>query len=125
MGPMADGFLWRRYRWDRSPKCPPVMEPRPVLPQAGPSLGPDGQLTYLDAEGVRYVVARLLSSDEASAHQLMVRMQQNQALFDQIERLCQQWIEQMETPDFAAPEAIEMLLTTLETGLETLLPEAG
>ena len=101
------------------------MEPRPVLPQAGPSLGPDGQLTYRDETGVRHVVARLLSSDEASAHQLMVRLQQNQALFDQIERLCQQWIEQMETPDFAAPEAIEMLLTTLETGLETLLPEAG
>ena len=101
------------------------MEPRPVLPQAGPSPGPDGQLTYHDELGVRHVVARLLSSDEATAHQLIVRLQQNQALFDQIERLCQQWIEQMETPDFATREAFEMLLTTLETGLETLLPEAG
>jgi hypothetical protein len=61
------------------------MEPRPVLPQAGPSLGPDGQLTYLDERGVRHVVARLLASDEATAHHLMVRIQQNQALFDQIE----------------------------------------
>jgi hypothetical protein len=40
-------------------------------------------------------------------------------------RLCQHWIEQTATPDFAAREAIEMLLTTLETGLESLLPEAG
>ena len=122
---MADGYLCRRYRWDGSPQSPPVMEPRPILPKAGPSLGPDGQLTYLDESGVRHVVARLFASDEATAHHLMVRMQQNQALFDQIERLCQQWIEQMATPDFAAREAIEMLLTTLETGLESLLPEVG
>lgn len=101
------------------------MEPRPVVPQAGPSLGPDGLLTYLDEQGVRHVVAQLSPSDEASADQLMARMQQNQALFDQIERLSQQWVEQMETPDFAAREAVEMLLTTLETGLETLLQEAG
>ncbi len=85
----------------------------------------NGQLTNLDEAGVRHVVALLPPSDEASADQLMVRMQQNQALFDQIERLSQQWIEQMETPDFTAREAIEMLLTTLETGLETLLPEVG
>jgi hypothetical protein len=38
------------------------------------------------------------------ADQLMARMQQNQALFDQIERLSQQWVEQMETPEFAARE---------------------
>jgi hypothetical protein len=55
----------------------------------------------------------------------MARIQQNQGLFDQIERLSQQWVEQMATPDFAAREAMEMLLTTLETGLETLLQEAG
>ena len=102
-----------------------MSEPRPVLPQAGPSIGPDGQLTFLDEEGVRHVVALQPSSDEAAAHQLMARIQQNQGLFDQIERLSQQWVEQMATPDFAAREAMEMLLTTLETGLETLLQEAG
>lgn len=105
--------------------APPVLETRPVLPQAGPSLGADGLLTYLDEHGVRHVVAQLPSSDEASGHQLMGRIQQNQALFDQIERLSQQWVEQMETPDFAAREAMEMLLITLETGLESLLQEAG
>jgi hypothetical protein len=101
------------------------MEPRPVLPQAGPSLGPNGQLTYLDEQGVRHVSALPKKGDEATVDRLMAQIQQNQSLFDLIQRLSQQWIEQMETPDFATREAIEMLLTTLETGLETLLPEGG
>lgn len=102
------------------------MESRPVLPHAGPSLGPDGLLTYLNEDGVRrHVVVLPPPDDEAGADRLMAQIHRNQALFDQIERLSLQWIEQMATPEFAAREAIEMLLTTLETGLETLLPEAG
>ena len=41
------------------------MEPRPVLPQAGPSIGPDGKFSYLDEEGVRHVVERLLGGAPA------------------------------------------------------------
>ena len=100
------------------------MESRPVLPQAGPSLGPDGLLTYLDENGLRHVVALLPPVDEASADRLMARIQRNQALFDRIERLSLQWIEQVSSPDFDRREAMEMLLTTLETSLEALLPEA-
>ncbi len=62
----ADDGHRRRYRWDGSPGSPPAMESRPVLPQAGPSLGPDGLLTYLDEDGVRHVVALLPPVDEAS-----------------------------------------------------------
>jgi hypothetical protein len=101
------------------------MESRPVLPQAGPSLGTDGLLTNLDEEGVRHIVALLPPDDEEGANRLMTLIQRNPALFDQIERLSLQWIEQMATPDFDAREAIEMLFTTLESGLETLLPDAG
>ncbi|MCS5692092.1 hypothetical protein NZK33_08870 [Cyanobium sp. FGCU-6] len=43
--------------------------------------------------------------EEASADRLMAQIQRNQALFDQIERLSLQWIEQMATPEFAAREA--------------------
>jgi hypothetical protein len=34
------------------------MEPRPVLPQAGPSLGAGGQLSDVDERGVRAVLGR-------------------------------------------------------------------
>lgn len=71
-----------------------------------PSIAPDGQLTDLDAHGVRHVVALLPPDEEASADWLLAQIQQNQALFDQIERLCQQWIEEMNALDFAAGDAM-------------------
>lgn len=101
------------------------MEPRPVLPQAGPSLGADGLLSYLDEQGVRHHVALLLPGEEASADRLMERMERHQALFDRIEQLSRLWIEQMSDADFDARESMEMLLTTLETSLDSLLPDAG
>jgi len=101
------------------------MEPPPVLPQAGPSLGADGRLTYIDEQGVRHHVALLPPGEEASADRLMERMQRHQALFDRIERLSRQWIEQVSDADFDTRESMEMLLTTLETSLDSLLPDAG
>lgn len=101
------------------------MEPRPVLPQAGPSLGPDGRLTYLDEHGVRHVVDLLAPAEEISADRLMERMHRHQTLFDRIQRLSLQWIEQVSAPDFDERGSMEMLLTTLETALESLLPEAS
>ncbi|MFM7393320.1 MAG: hypothetical protein ACKO22_02905 [Cyanobium sp.] len=86
------------------------MEPRPVLPQACPSLGADGRLT---------------SGEEASADRLMERMQRHLALFDRIEQLSRQWIEQVSNADFDTGESLQMLLTTLETSLGPLLPDAG
>ncbi len=102
-----------------------MKEPRPVLPQAGPSLGPGGQLTYVDEQGVRHVVALLTPGEEISADRLMERMHRHQALFDRIQRLSLQWIELVSAPDFDERESMEMLLTTLETALESMLPEAG
>jgi hypothetical protein len=52
-------------------------------------------------------------------------MQRHQALFDRIEQLSRQWIEQVSDADFDTRESLEMLLTTLETSLDSLLPDAG
>ena len=46
-------------------------------------------------------------------------------MFQDIERLCHRWIQEVSSDELDARAALVLLLTTLETALEDVYPEAS
>jgi hypothetical protein len=99
-------------------------EDAPVTPLAAPSLDAQGVLSYVGADGRRYVVGLPPEIDEARMEQVMTTLRGGGDLFIQIESLCHRWIQQVSGPDLSPHDAMVLLLTTLETALEDRYPEA-
>ena len=95
------------------------MDEQPITPHAVPRIDPDGNLTYIGADGRRYVVGPLPDADERSVDQVMERLRAGQLLFALIEDSCRQWLEQVCGPELSNPAALSLLLTTLETALSS------
>jgi hypothetical protein len=98
--------------------------PRPITPHAAPSLDAQGRLTYIGEDGRRYVVGLPPDMDPATLERVMATLQRGGQLFDEIERLAHRWIAQVCGPDLDGRAAMVLLVTSLETSLEELFPEA-
>ena len=99
------------------------MSDNPVTPHAGPTLDGDGNLTYIGDDGRRYVVGLPPEIDEASVERVMTLLRGSSPLFQDIERLCHRWIQEVSSDELDARAALVLLLTTLETALEDVYPE--
>jgi len=91
---------------------------QPITPHAGPIFDADGNLTYVGDDGRRYVVAAMPDADERQVDQVMDRLRRGNALFNRLELLARQWLEQVSGAELDRPAALALLLTTLETSLE-------
>jgi hypothetical protein len=100
------------------------MEEQPITPHAGPTLDADGNLTYVGDDGRRYVVGLPPDIDEDSVEKVMTLLRGGSGLFQQIEALCQRWIEEVSGADLDARAALVLLLTTRETAREERYPES-
>lgn len=111
------------------------MQQPPVLPEAGPSFGPDGRLSYLGVDGTRRQLAppratwepasEAQAAEEYAAERMMARLAAGGELVERIETLCRRWIQAVSGEELQARDALLLLLTTLETSLETCLEEGG
>lgn len=90
----------------------------PITPHAAPVHDAEGRLTYIGADGRRYVVGLPPDCDEARIEQLMQRLRGGAELFQQIEQLSRRWLEQVAGDDLDPEAALALLLTSLETALE-------
>jgi hypothetical protein len=99
-------------------------ELQPITPHAAPTLDSQGHLTYVGDDGRRYVVGLPPDTDEGSLERVMGRLREGHVLFQQIEALCHRWIACVNSPDLDHRAALVLLLTTLETSLEAIYPEA-
>lgn len=108
---------------DRSPQEPG--EEQPITPHAAPIVDENGQLTYVGADGRRYVVGLPPEADEESVERVMANLRRGGTLFQQIEQLCHRWIGQVSGAELEPRAALVLLLTTLETALEEHYPENG
>jgi len=90
----------------------------PITPHAAPILDSDGRLTYTGADGRRYVVGLPPDCDEARIDSLMSRLRGGAVLFQRIEQLSRQWLQQLAGADVEPEVALTLLLTSLETALE-------
>jgi len=100
------------------------MTDQPVTPHAGPTLDGDGNLTYIGDDGRRYIVGLPPDIDEASVERVMSLLRGSSPLFQDIERLCHRWIQEMNSEELDQRAALVLLLTTLETALEDAYPES-
>jgi hypothetical protein len=91
---------------------------QPITPHAGPIFDDDGNLTYVGDDGRRYVVASMPEADERQVDQVMDRLRCGNALFNHLELLARQWLEQVSGAELDRRAALVLLLTTLETALE-------
>jgi len=99
------------------------MTDQPVTPHAGPTLDGDGNLTYIGDDGRRYIVGLPPDIDEASVERVMSLLRGSSPLFQDIERLCHRWIQEVNSEELDQRAALVLLLTTLETALEDAYPE--
>lgn len=99
------------------------MEDQPITPHAGPRLDEQGNLTYIGADGRRYVIGLPPEIDEASVERVMTMLRQGSGLFQEIERLCHRWIAEVSGPELDCRSALVLLLTTIETALEERYPD--
>jgi hypothetical protein len=99
------------------------MADQPVTPHAGPTLDGDGNLTYIGNDGRRYIVGLPPDIDEASVERVMTLLRGSSPLFQDIERLCHRWIQEVNNEELDQRAALVLLLTTLETALEDAYPE--
>ena len=99
------------------------MTDQPVTPHAGPTLDGDGNLTYIGNDGRRYIVGLPPDIDEASVERVMTLLRGSSPLFQDIERLCHRWIQEVNNEELDQRAALVLLLTTLETALEDAYPE--
>jgi hypothetical protein len=100
------------------------MEEQPITPHAGPTVDESGRLTYIGADGRRYVVGVPAELDEANVERVMATLLSANQLFQQIESLAHRWIDQVSGAEMDSRAALVLLLTTLETALEEVYPEA-
>jgi hypothetical protein len=102
-------------------------QPQPITPHAGPTLDSEGQLTYVGADGRRYVVGLPHDADRDGdgdgIEQVMGDLRDGHELLERIEALCHQWIETVHSWDLDRRAALVLLLTTLETNLENTDPD--
>lgn len=114
--------LWPAYQGDRRSGVGAAMDSGaggdPITPHAAPIRDPQGRLTYIGDDGRRYVVGLPPDCDEASIEQVMARLRGGAQLFQQIEQLSRQWLEQVAGPELEPEAALSLLLTSLETALE-------
>jgi hypothetical protein len=99
------------------------MEEQPITPHASPVFDADGNLTYVGDDGRRYVVGPIPESDESSVDRVMELLRSGNTLFNQIEALSSQWLEQVTGAELDRRAALVLLLTTLETALEDTDPD--
>ncbi|WP_411869886.1 hypothetical protein [Vulcanococcus limneticus] len=99
------------------------MEEQPITPHASPVFDADGNLTYVGDDGRRYVVGPIPDSDESSVDRVMELLRSGNTLFNQIEALSSQWLEQVTGAELDRRAALVLLLTTLETALEDTDPD--
>ena len=95
----------------------------PITPHAGPIFDADGNLTYVGDDGRRYVVAAMPDADERQVDQVMDRLRRGNALFNRLELLARQWLDQVSGAELDRRAALVLLLTTLETALEEVSPD--
>ncbi len=96
---------------------------QPITPHAGPIFDADGNLTYVGDDGRRYVVAAMPDADERQVDQVMDRLRRGNALFNRLELLARQWLDQVSGAELDRRAALVLLLTTLETALEEVSPD--
>ena len=99
------------------------MEEQPITPHAGPVADAQGNLTYIGEDGRRYVIGLPPDIDEASIDRVMTMLRQGNGLFQEIERLCHRWIDEVSGPELDSRAALVLLLTTMETALEERYPD--
>ncbi len=99
------------------------MEEQPITPHASPVFDADGNLTYVGDDGRRYVVGPIPEADESSVDRVMELLRSGNTLFNQIEALSSQWLEQVTGVELDRRAALVLLLTTLETALEDADPD--
>ena len=98
-------------------------EDQPITPHAGPIFDADGNLTYVGDDGRRYVVAAMPDADERQVDQVMDRLRRGNALFNRLELLAREWLDQVSGAELDRRAALVLLLTTLETDLEEGAPD--
>ena len=102
------------------------MEPdglcRPITPHAAPILDGDGHLAYIGDDGRRYVVAVQPETEGDSVERVMDNLRYGDALFQQIQDLCENWISQVTGLELERQAALALLLSTLEVALD---PDSG
>lgn len=94
----------------------------PITPHAAPIVDAEGHLTYIGDDGRRYVVALPPEADGDSVERVMANLRQGDALFQQIQDLCDLWIAKVSGSELERQAALSLLLTTLEVALD---PDAG
>ena len=85
--------------------------PRPITPHA-----------YIGDDGRRYVVAVQPETDGDSVDRVMDNLRDGDALFQQIQDLCENWIDQVTGLELERQAALALLLSTLEVALD---PDSG
>jgi len=96
--------------------------PRPITPHAAPILDGEGHLAYIGDDGRRYVVAVQPETDGDSVDRVMDNLRDGDALFQQIQDLCENWIDQVTGLELERQAALALLLSTLEVALD---PDSG
>ncbi|MEY4298622.1 MAG: hypothetical protein RLZZ423_1801 [Cyanobacteriota bacterium] len=96
---------------------------QPITPHASPIFDADGHLTYVGDDGRRYVVASIPEADEQQVDQVMDRLRRGNVLFNRLELLAREWLEQVSGAELDRRAALVLLLTTLETALEEIGPD--
>jgi len=94
------------------------MPDEPITPHAGPTLDPDGQLSYIGEDGRRYVILGRDDLDEIAAERVMGTLREASGLFHQIEVLSKRWVSQVGRSPLRRSEALALLLASIETALE-------
>jgi hypothetical protein len=93
------------------------MDDPSVTPITTPKLDDEGYLTYLGDDGRRYRLLDQLEIDQEASQRVRDALQASGPLFNQIEALCQAWIERMAVDAMDRDEAAAMLLSALDTAL--------
>ena len=93
-------------------------EDAPITPITGPNIDAEGRLTYMGEDGRRYVVVDGDERDETSSAAVMEALRSAGALFEEIETLCQGWVDEVSDEALTRAEAVALLLATLETLLD-------
>ena len=96
--------------------------PRPITPHAAPIWDGEGHLAYIGDDGRRYVVALPPEADGDSVERVMDNLLQGDAVFQQIQDLCEHWIDQVTGLALERQAALALLLSTLEVALD---PNSG
>ena len=94
------------------------MEEQPITPHAVPVFDAEGNLSYVGDDGRRYVVGPLPALEEATVDQVMERLLGAQALFADLEDLCERWLQQVSGPELSRPAALALLLSSLEMAFD-------